>query len=365
MGIQPSDLFMRTNVYYWKCDNPLPVAEKRLYNDKYAQADITQTVKAIATEFLSAPPDAVRHTGSAGNHYAYLIDHGGETYFFRSDDGKLDDDYMLAEQAAMELAGRHGVPVPRVFACDVSKRRYPIRYQILEYMPFPDVNKHDQAGTLDRDAVGRQVGTILARLHGIELDGFGFFDTGQLAKAGTIRGLDASARGYFFKCLQTHLGYLRDVEFLGADEVRQIEQLFGRHDGLLELDQGSMLHRDMAFWNLVGSPTQVMAVVDWDDVVSGDPADDLSILRCFYDDDVWLPLLDSYQELRPLPDEFEGRLSLYLTRNMLWKSMIRHYMGYFEMKGDFFILNPENAGGLEAATRKRLAMGIEGLNRRA
>ena len=54
---------MRTDVYYWKCDNPLPMTQKRLYNDKYAQADITETVRAIAAEFLSAQPDALRRAG--------------------------------------------------------------------------------------------------------------------------------------------------------------------------------------------------------------------------------------------------------------------------------------------------------------
>ncbi len=219
------------------------------------------------------------------------------------------------------------------------------------------------AGAMHRGAAGRQLGTILARLHGIELEGFGFFDTEALAASGRIRGLDASARDYFRKRLDTHLDYLRDVDFLSREEVRRIEQLFARHDRLLDLDRGRMLHRDAVFWNLVGPPVGIRALVDWDDVVSGDPADDLGIVRCFYDDDVWLPLLDGYREVRPLPDELEARVSLYLTRNMLWKSMIRHYMGYFEMTGDFFMLNPETAGGLEAATRKRLAMGIKGLER--
>ena len=354
---------MRTDIYYWKCDNPLPMAEKRIYNDKYAQADIGPTVKAIATDFLSEPPDAIRNTGSAGNHYAYLIDHDDKTYFFRSDDGKIEDDYMLAEQATMDIAARNGIPVPQLYACDVGKSRYPIRYQIFEYIDFPALNKHDQANTLDRGAVGRQVGEILARLHGIRLDGFGFFDTHTLSTSGKIVGLDRSNRDYFFKCLDTHLAYLRDVEFLSGDQVHEIETLISRHDHLLDLEGGSMLHKDMVFWNLVGSPTKVMAVVDWDDVVSGDPVDDLSILRCIYDDDVWAPLLESYREIRPLPEDFQGRLALYLTRNMLWKSMIRHYMGYFDMGGDFFILNRENEDGLEVSTRQRLAMGVDVLKK--
>ena len=35
----------RTNIYYWKCDNPLTFEEKRGYNDKYARADISGMVR--------------------------------------------------------------------------------------------------------------------------------------------------------------------------------------------------------------------------------------------------------------------------------------------------------------------------------
>ena len=64
---------MRTSVCCWKCDNPLSVAQKRLYNDKYAQA-ITAPAWSTMAAALS---------------------------FFASNDGKLNDDYMPAGQAAM------------------------------------------------------------------------------------------------------------------------------------------------------------------------------------------------------------------------------------------------------------------------
>ena len=38
------------------------------------------------------------------------------------------------------------------------------------------------------------------------------------------------------------------------------------------------------------------------DVVVGDPVDDLSIVRCFYEDDVFLPVLDGYREVSELPE---------------------------------------------------------------
>lgn len=353
----------RSNVYYWKCDSPLSHEEKRSYNAKYVLADISQVVDSIAADYLGEAADSVQSTGSAGNHYAYLIRHGQETFFFRADDGKIEDDYMLAEQTAMRAAAQHGLPVPKVLACDVSRERYPVRFQIIEHIPYPDMNKHDQAGTLDRVSAAHQTGSIMARLHNILLDGFGFLNTDRLKEGGAIKGLDSSNGDYFYKCLDRHLAYLQDAALLSVTETIEIERLFRKHENLLALDQGSMVHKDMAFWNLLGTPTEVKAVIDWDDVISGDPVDDLAILRCFYDDDVWLPLLAGYREVRALPEDFDGRLAMYLTRNMLWKTMIRHFMGYFEMEGDFFILNDANRGDLETFTRARLTMGVEMLRR--
>lgn len=111
---------MRTNIYYWKCDNPLSVEEKLVYNDKYKLADISETVLNISTLNFKEKPLKVESTGSSGNHYAYRIMFKDKTYFFRSDDGKIDDDYMDAERKAIELSKKAGVLVPEVLFTDTS-----------------------------------------------------------------------------------------------------------------------------------------------------------------------------------------------------------------------------------------------------
>ena len=126
---------MRTDIYYWKCDNPLPEAEKLVYNDKYRLADVSELVSQIAKQHFGAAPRCVEPTGSEGNHYTYIIRYPDRSVFFRADDGKIDDDYMDAEAAAMALARRHGIFVPVVYATDTSHSKFPIRYQLLELVP--------------------------------------------------------------------------------------------------------------------------------------------------------------------------------------------------------------------------------------
>lgn len=349
---------MRTNIYYWKCDSPLPLEEKRLYNEKYRSADITGLVLEIAAQHFPNRPVRVTSTGSQGNHYAYLLHLPDVTYFFRADDGKLDDDYMDAESAAMAAARARGVPVPEVVVTDVTLGRFPVRYQIMEHIPHPSLSEHDQNNVLDRRAVSRRLGVHLAALHSITGNGFGFLDTGQLRRDGMLQGLDKSHRDYFYKRLDDHLGYLQDVGFYDRDTIARFGSAFRRHEKRLDIERPSLVHKDIAFWNVLGPPNDVAAIVDWDDAILGDPVDDLAIVRCFYGDDVFDPLVESYTRAAALPDDFPVRLWLYVLRNMLWKAKIRHFMGYFEMGASLFISSRENRDSLEAFTRQRIERAV-------
>jgi Ser/Thr protein kinase RdoA (MazF antagonist) len=139
--------------------------------------------------------------------------------------------------------------------------------------------------------------------------------------------------------------------------------LLKTHEDLLSLERGSLVHKDLAFWNMVGEPSQVNAIVDWDDAIIGDPVDDLAILKCFYHDDVFLPVLEGYREVRPLPDLFYPKLWLYLIRNMLWKTVIRITMRYFDMEDKCFIANRDIPGSLRQFTYDRLLLGMRELRR--
>jgi aminoglycoside phosphotransferase (APT) family kinase protein len=354
---------MRTNIYYWKCDNPLPTESKLRYNEKYALADITPLVRQAAREHFSGEPLDVQATGSQGNHYTYLIRYPEQTFFFRADDGQVDDDYMDAESAAITLVQQHQVPVPRVYHTDTTRKIIPVRYQILEQISGKSINAFHQDGSLDNIRVARQAGSCIARLHGIKLPGYGFFNTEILRRENRIVGLDQMHRDYFYKRLDDHLRYLRDTGFLTPQNVDEIQTLFQRHETLLELPCGSLVHKDLAFWNMMGTPTDITAIVDWDDVIIGDPVDDLAILKCFYNDDIFQPLLEGYQDQIPLPDLFYPKLWLFLVRNMLWKAVVRTFMKYFEMDGNFFILNRDNRQSLRQFTFDRLNLGIQELRK--
>jgi aminoglycoside phosphotransferase (APT) family kinase protein len=355
---------MRTNIYYWKCDNPLPVEEKLVYNDKYKLADITDVVKDIAVKEFRKVPIKIISTGSSGNHYAYHIVYKNKTYFFRSDDGKIDDDYMDAEKVAIDLARKSGVSVPQIFATDTSKKYFPVRYQIMEKVDGESMKEFYQKGTMDRNKTSTQLGSELAKMHKVKLEKYGFLNTKLIRDKNTVEGLDDTNEQYFNKKLNDHLEYLGKTNFLTLKEVEDINKLIDINRKYLGIEKGHLVHKDIAFWNMIGTPTKINAIVDWDDVISGDPVDDLAVVRCFYDEDVFDPLIKSYFSNDNMPENFYPRLWLYMIRNMLWKAVFRSFMQYFDFKEKVnLLMKSDENKSLKQFTYEKLYFAVDKLRK--
>lgn len=344
---------MRENIYYWKCDSPISVNKKKnlYFKDKYAYDNISDKVAEACARALYISVEKAVPLEVDGNHFAFIIeDVEGNKYFFRADDGTTDDDYLIAETAFITLAAKHGVPVPRVFYTDVTKAYCPFRFQIMEYFKDLPLSELHRRGSLDIQAVAGQIGSCMRHIHDIKLEGFGFVDTAHLRATGRIRGIDSDYPNYFYKQFDNHLGYLCKHALIRGKEYDEIAFQFERHKPLLNLKQGVLVHRDMAFWNIIGTPGRITAIVDWDDAVSGDPADDIGILGCFHDKSFMNTLIKNYCCGKEPAQEFICRIRLHTLRNMLWKTKIRHALGYFEKGNEFFLNTPDTRDSLKDHT---------------
>lgn len=217
--------------------------------------------------------------------------------------------------------------------------------------------------TLNIPKVSNQLGGLMAKMHSVEVGGFGFFNTQILREKNNVIGLDKTNKDYFNKCLDKHLKFLRDTNFLNEKEVNKIMNLIDKNAKYLDLNQGHLVHKDIAFWNMIGTKDKINAIVDWDDVISGDPVDDLSVIRCFYDENVFSPLLDGYKQITKLGDDFYPKLWLYLIRNMLWKSVFRTFMKYFDLKEKVVLLKRDDNVSLKQFTYNRLMLGVQELEK--
>lgn len=313
--------------------------------------------KALGEKLVELAP-----AGGQGNHLTFRARSAGCAYFVRVEDGPERDDYMEVETWLLGALPGLGVPVPRVFAADVTRGDLPFAWQALEQIDTPDLNTWHRQGELDLVTVARRIGADVARWQELRPEGFGLFNPGILRREGRLCGFHEDYPAYFFLNLDRHLHFLCQEEFLSAAEAEAILGACRRFHGLLELSQGCLVHKDLALWNILGQRHEPCAYIDWDDAISGDPMDDISLLGCFHNGDVIREALEGYGSIRPLPEDFGPRFWLHLLRNMVVKSVIRVGAGYFDRDDRFFLLEPGVSGSdFKKQTRNRLQRALYGL----
>ncbi len=349
----------RTDIYYWKCDR----AAAFHGTDGASAVTVLDVQAALETRFPGAVAD-VAPTGGQGNHRTFRARLDGREAFIRVEDGAEQDDYFAVENAATEAVAALGVPVGRCLAYDCSRRDFPFAWQALEYLPYPDLNAHFKAGTLDWTGIAPAIGRAVARWQEVRPDGFGLFSAAQAQSTGELHGLHATYEAYYRLNLDRHLRDLVSEEFLDEKFAARIRAAVDARTDLLALKRGVLVHKDLALWNILGTPDEAKAFIDWDDCIAGDPMDDLSLMGCFHGFDVLGPMLDGYRDVRPLPSDAAPRFWLGLLRNMIFKAVIRVGAGYFRRTDGFFLIGAGQGGGdLAATTRAKLELALAGLEK--
>jgi len=350
----------RSQTYYWKCDRPAA-----FHGTAERLRDRTGLEEPLAAELRAAfttSDVAVTPVASQGNHLTFAARIDGVERFVRLDDGPENDDYIEVESHLLAVVRALGVVAPQVYAVDAGRRTVPFAWQVMDRIDAPDLNQLLKAGTLDLPTVATKIGAAVARWQGVELTGFGPFDPQRLRQTGRLTGFHATYAAYFRLHLERHLHYLVEKQFLTAAEADAVRAAIDDHAGLLDLASGCLVHKDLALWNILGTSTEIAAVIDWDDAVGGDPTDDLSLLACFHDADVLTAAIAGYQSIRPLPSDDRRRFWLHLLRNMLFKAVIRVGAGYFDRADDFFLIaTGANGQSLRDFTHDRLMKGLHGL----
>lgn len=352
----------RKNIYYWKCDRPASFHGTAGNNrDERSVLAAEKLLPALRERFDN--PGLELHRGNGrGDHLTFVTRNGSADYFIRVQDGPEADGYMEVVGAVLDLLERRGVPVCRHYWGDVSRKQVPFAYQVIEFSPFSDLNKIYKNNKLNVSDIAIQIGRHVATWQKIRFDGFGPLHLPGNQDPSGLRGMHERYADYFLLNWERHLHFLLEHHFLTKEEVGNFKAVVADHRELLDLKQGCLVHRDLALWNILGTANEVKAYIDWDDSISGDPSDDLSLLACFHDEAFLANLLHGYGEHAELPDDFALRFWMHLLRNMVVKSVIRVGSGYFH-SGDHLFLFPPGGNGrsLQEFTRERLGAAYDGL----
>ncbi len=351
----------RDNIYYWKCDRPNQFfAIKQDPNEDVEKLE--SQVRELARDFLKYDNFVLKEANSQGNHRNYIVETKDENFFIRLENGPEADGYMEVETEIIKRVRQAEVPAPLVLMVDSSREKYPFAYQIMEMLSCKDLNVLYKEGSLNVPSVMLELGTYIARWQSVSSPGFGLFDTNYCRKTKNLRGLNTTYEQYYTLNLTKHLDFLVDNDFLSRGYADALLKVIDNNISLLNLPIGTLVHKDLAFWNVTGSENYIESIIDWDDAIMGDPTDDLSLMGCFHSWKELEYLLKGYNKLLPLPENFEKRFWLHLLRNMIFKSVIRVGANYFTKSDDFFLISSgDNAKSLKDFTLDRIDSAYKGL----
>lgn len=319
-------------------------------------------MQRVLREYFRDQELTLQSAGGQGNHATFRTRIGETEAFVRVEDGPERDDYLEVESRVLAEVRALGVPAPRALAVDASRTHVPFAWQVLDYVPHPDLNALHKDRNLDLPALAPAIGTAVATWQAITPTGFGPFDSEHLRRENELRGFYRSYEDYFLLNFEVHVAFLVTRSFLTKAEANELRNEIEQYRALLRLKHGCLVHKDLALWNILGSTTEIAAFIDWDDTISGDPMDDLSLLGCFHDGAVLAAALAGYARVRPLPSECRRRFWLHLLRNMIVKAVIRVGAGYFDRSDGFYLIGSGSSGAdLKAFTHARLAAALRGL----
>jgi len=353
----------RQAIYYWKCDRKSAFSGENKDNSQQEIAEMEASICEILESYFGDNTAKIKTTNSQGNHFIYLVNHKDKKYFFRLENGSEGDNYMEVEADVLKRIKSIGIPAPIIYDVDSSRTKVSFSYQIMEFINYPDLNSIQKKTKLNINAIATELGEYMAKWQGITFNGYGPFNVGTLRNTGELEGLHKNYKDYFLLNLDKHLYFLLENSFFKNDEVVYIKQAVKLNEKYLYFEKGCLVHKDIALWNILGTENTIKAVIDWDDTISGDPMDDISILACFHTEEVILNIIKGYKNVKGgLPENYIPRFWLHLLRNMIVKAVIRVGGNYFNKKDDFFLIDTGlNGNSLESLTKKKIQKALEGL----
>jgi aminoglycoside phosphotransferase (APT) family kinase protein len=235
-----------------------------------------------------------------------------------------------------------GLPVPEVIALDVSRSVVPLPYILLTRLPgkpaaFVSTMTHNE-----RLAVARRAGEILAQIHGVIMDSFGWLsnlDVNPLSSAVELTG------SMFYWHLEEAY---RSRAFDSDTRARLVEVWERVKPYVAQVRQPHLIHRDFQFENILVESGQITGIIDFEWGAAGDAAWDFMV------EERWeqqLPgsvkeIYAGYQSMRPLPAHLPILKNFYLllmrldlvanavgdmsNRRAIWRTEMMETLGVME-----------------------------------
>lgn len=248
-------------------------------------------VKKVCAEFLSENFVVKKIDREGGDSAIFDISTNNKNYIFRSNGVRKNYD---VEHAILKLAEQNGVKVPMAIAenIDVSPK-LPLTFSVLEKI-LGDELEHLPLEIWPQ--IYKEVGSELAKLYKIKIDGYGIIDADCYRKTKKIVGSSTSWKnavyGYCYNEFEEikekiKLEKLRNFSNskLTKEQQSKILIIYGNLDNIIESlngniqeyeDRASLLHGDLHSEHFFVKNGHLEGIIDFNKTIVGDPLFDIA-----------------------------------------------------------------------------------------
>jgi aminoglycoside phosphotransferase (APT) family kinase protein len=324
----------RRATFYAKTDLPFSQAELRevLRLKRERAEEFRPKIVEAAEYYLGKKPVSVLFLPDAGTfHSLYRVELEQERWYFRADVLGLFGPAceLLIDEQVTRLVQSRDIPAPVVVKADVTRTHLPFDFEILQEARGQSLKSVEDPETQHvPEAILRDLGRSLAKVHSIHVRGFGLLDAYP-----PIFGVLESWPDYLRLHLDNHLEICEELKAISPRERRMIDSLLLEAEPLFKSAPCQLLHGDPGHHNVFVEEEKVSCLIDWEDAMGGDPVFDLAFWGTFTREEFREPLLAGYTEVRTLPEDFERRYWLYYLRISLSKTVHRFLFNYKERPG--------------------------------
>lgn len=320
----------RSDVFYWQTDRAIEPADAgHIWADRhryFTDGELVETVNTALGDdkLISIEPldlEAQTNLGNVNSVRSGLLASGKEV-IIRCHPKGVRNGYFHAEATAAHKAKEAGMPSFYTLAVHDYEGGNDFAFHVLEKLSGTAIKKWLEAHPDDEAVLLPQIGKMMARLHQVQVDGFGAFDN-ERAKVGELVGLHPTLGASVRAGLPFNLNVLQKEGVLTTEQAAAVIKLFGDDNPILNTSQAVLVHNDFADWNLLTDGKDVTGILDWDECVASDPVSDIACWSTFFDPERLKGFLDGYWDVAKKPADFEDRFELLRLRYVVSKMTLR------------------------------------------
>ena len=320
----------RSDVFYWQTDRAVePTEAGAIWADRHRYFTDDELVERVnttlgedkLTEIEPLDLDAQTNLGNVNSVRVGRLASGSEVIIRSHPKGVLNG-YFHSEAAAAHKAKEVGLPSYDTLAVHDYDGGADFAFQVIEKLSGTAIKKWLETHPEDEAKLLPQIGKMMARLHQIQVDGFGPFDN-ERAKSDELVGVHKTLGEAVRAGLPFNLEVLLKQSVLTPEQGTAITKLFEDDNPLLASSQAVLVHNDFADWNLLTDGQDVTGILDWDECVANDPVADIACWSTFFEPERLEAFLDGYWQIAEKPDDFQQKFELMRLRYVLSKMTLR------------------------------------------